>query len=59
MSIPKFEPKPLPDDEIRLAQELCVEMGECAATYHIVIQLGEIERLKQINAEIYSDLLVA
>jgi hypothetical protein len=56
MSISKFEPKPLPDDEIRLAQELCVEMGECAATYHIVIQLGEIERLKQVNKEMYEAL---
>lgn len=56
MRIPKFEPKPLSDDEIRLAQELCAEMGECAATYHIVIQLGEIDRLKQVNKEMLEGL---
>ena len=56
MSTPKFTPKPLPDDEIRLAQELCVDMGECAASYHIVIQLGEIKRLRQINTEMYEAL---
>lgn len=39
--------KALPDEEIKLAQKLCVEMGECSATYHIVTQLQEIERLKE------------
>ena len=56
MSEVKFTPKLLPDEEIRLAKELCVKMGECAATYHIVIQLGEIERLRAINADMFSAL---
>ena len=42
------ERKPLPDDEIRLAKECCLVMGECAATYHIIIGLEEIERLKAL-----------
>lgn len=39
--------KPLADEEIRLAKELCCKMGECSATYHICIQLSEIERLRE------------
>lgn len=40
--------KPMPDYERRLAQELCVQMGECAATYHIVLLLDEVDRLNAL-----------
>ena len=36
----------IPDYEIRLAQELCVAMGECAATYYIVLLLEERQKLE-------------
>lgn len=42
--------KGISDYEIRLAQELCVKMGECSASYHIITQLQEIERLRQALA---------
>ena len=36
----------IPDYEIRLAQELCVAMGECAATYYIVLLLEDRQKLE-------------
>ena len=36
----------IPDYEIRLAQELCVAMGECSATYYIVLLLEERQKLE-------------
>lgn len=41
-----MERKPLTAQEIREAQELCIVMGECTATYYLALALGEINRLK-------------
>lgn len=41
----EMEQKSMPEAEVKLAQELCAQMGECSATYYIVLLLGERERL--------------
>jgi hypothetical protein len=51
-----MERKPIPEAEIKLAQELCVQMGECAATYYIVLLLKERERLMRYVERLLREL---
>ena len=39
--------KPLSDEELYEAKELCVKLGECAATYYLVLLVNEVERIRQ------------
>lgn len=50
MTVQRF--RRMPKEEVRLAQELCVQMGECAATYHIVMLLEEVDGLSRAESDL-------
>ncbi len=50
--------KAIPEAEVKLAQELCVQMGECSATYHIVLLLGKRECLRNALRNAANELAV-
>jgi hypothetical protein len=50
---------PLTEAELRGAQQLCVAMGECTATYYLALLIGEVERLLAQNIRLLSELNTA
>ena len=56
MSTAKHTPTLLPKEEIYQAKELCVSMGECSATYYIVMLTQEVEWRRQLHDDLLEAL---
>jgi hypothetical protein len=56
MSTAKHTPTLLSKEELYEAKELCVSMGECSATYYIVMLIQEAEWRRQIHDDLLKAL---